>query len=319
MTGSPILLLKRGIRRGALTLRRESGYATTLGVLAGVAFLTQLLLLGGIGVEGAHRLLESRLDLRLQVVDGAPDRQVQEFLVALQDQPFTASVSYVTREQAYERERARNPELTSFLEEFDIQNPFPDTIAVSLRSLGDYDAFAAFARDSRWTPVVDPGFLSQASGQEQEVRQMLRVTAAGQALLGAFLILVAAVLLFVLIELVRRRAMVRREEILVERLFGAPVLSILVPFATEAALLLAASLAASVGLLALILWAAPLVVPALAPGGPFEPVRAQAVQLLAEYAPTLLGVQLLLIPVLSFGGAWLGMRPQMRGGRIALA
>ncbi len=316
---SAVLLLKRGVRRGLITLVREREYATTLGVLAGVAFLAQILVVSGAGVHGVSRLLESQLDLRLQIAENAADQKVQEMLVALRDAPMVKEVSYVTREQAYEREKARNPELTTFLEEFDIHNPFPDTIAVSLNSLSDFPAFETFVRQSAWETVVDPSFLTQTTGQEREVRQMLRLADAGQALAGAFLALITAVLLFVLIELVRRRAMMRREEILVERLFGAQEASVLVPFATEAAVLLFVALAVSAVLLGLLLLLLPIAVPALAPGGTLEPVRAETFALLGETMPGVLLLEFVLVPLLAFGGAFLALRPQMKSGRLALS
>ncbi len=314
-----LLVVKRGIRRGLLTLRREREYLATLAALSAVAFLAQVLVVGGIGVQGVERLLQSRLDLRLQVVDGAEDRKVQEFLIALRDQPFVQKISYVTREQAYEQEKQTNPELTAFLEQFQIKNPFPDTIAVSLNSLSQYAAFEAFAKGSAWAGVVDPGFLTQTTGQEQEVLQMVRLTEAGRALAGAFLLLTLAVLLFVLMELVRRRAMMRREEMLVERLFGAPELSVIVPFATEATALLLAALVISAVLMAVLLAVLPLVIPALAAGGSLASVRAETVGLLQTLVPGVLVLEILTVPLLALGGAFLALRPQMRGGRLALS
>ncbi len=310
------LLLSRGMRRGWLTLARERWYGATLLTLFGVLLLAQLLLVVTLGVQGMHQLLQSRLDLRLQVQEGALDQDVQQFLVAVRTLPYVAHVTYITREQAYEQERTRNPDLIAFLEQFHIKNPFPDTIAVTLSSLDRYDAFAEFSRQAQWRTVVDPTFLSQATDQEQQVHALLRVTDAGTALVLFFLLLIAGILLFVLIELVRRRALMRREEIFVERLVGAQEFAVLIPFATEAALLLLGAVLLSSIAIVVLLFALPLVIPALSAAGPFAALRAQMAMLLPLRLPLLFLLELLLVPVLALAGAYVGMRPQMRRGKL---
>ncbi len=307
-SSSTWLLLKRGVRRGVLTLWREREYGTTLGVLCGVAFLAQLLVLLTLGAQSVQGMLQSQLDLRLQVHEGAADQQVQEFLVALQAQPFTEAVRFVTREEAYEQEKKRNPELTSLLEDFQIDNPYPDTVAVTLKSLTDYDAFADFTRQATWKDTVDPAFLTQTTDQEQEVRQMLTLTRAGRMLSIGFLALTGAVLLFVLMELTRRRALLRSEEILVERLFGAREASVLVPFATEAGLLLFLAVAISAALLAGLIAVGPSVLPSLSGSGAFAALRTETSSLVRSLGPLILIVEFLAIPFLAFAGAYLGMR-----------
>ncbi len=316
---SASLHLSRGIRRGWLLLRRGRGWWTTLGALTGVVLIIQLLWTIGLGAQGMHRLLESRLDLRLQVQATASDQEIQEFIIALKDQPGVREVLYITREQAYERERARSPDLIAFLEEFNIANPFPDTLAVTLKSLSEYDDFAAFVRQSAWATTVDPAFLSHATDQEKEVHQLLRLAGAATTVVAGFLVLAALVLLFVLMELIRRRALMRKEEILVERLVGAHSIFTLTPFITEATILLWAATALSMLLLGGFLFGLPILVPALASGGPFDVARQQVLPLLQTGLPVILVVEILAMPPLAAAGAYLGMRPQLSSGRLHFA
>ncbi len=308
------LLLKRGMRRGLATLKRERGWGTSLGALVGVALLVQLFLVLCLGVRGVDGLLRTQTDLRLQVNDGITDRTVQEFLVAARAHPDVERVQYITREQAYERERRANPDLVAFLEQFKIQNPFPDTVAVTLRSLSGYDRFAAFVKGEQWQKVIDPTFLSQTSGQENELRKMLRLTDAGQSLSLLVLFLTGCILLFIVIELVRRRAFLRKEEVFVERMSGAREASVVVPFATEATVLLITALFLSLGCLFIILLLLPTLVPALADLGTFGPLRAEIGRLITLYGPMLFLLELLLAPAVGFVGAFLGTR----GGRGSL-
>jgi cell division protein FtsX len=312
------LLMRRGIVRGFLTLQREREYVPTLLTLSGIAVVAQLLLLLWLTAQGFQSILQSRLDLRLQVREQATTQDVQEFLVAVRDVPYVRETTYITKEQAYEKEKATNPDLISFLEEFGVKNPFPDTIAVSLKELGDYDAFKNFLSADRWKKTVDPSFLSHTTAQEQEVRQMLTLARTGRILIAGFIVLTICVLLFVLIELVRRRSLLRDEEIFIERLVGAPILSVLIPFAVEAAVLLCIAFVLSTLIITALVTLLPLLVPAFLTG-PLAMLWDEASSLLLFQAPVLIVVEILLVPVLAFLGAYLGMRRQLKSRGLDLA
>ena len=310
-----ILLLKRGVRRGYTTLKRERGWATSLWALLGVVVLMQVFLVMWLGVQGVDSLLRTQTDLRLQVKEAATDHDVQQLLISIKALPGISTVEYITREQAYERERAANPDLIRFLEQFKIQNPFPDTVSVTLKNLSYYNQFLTFLKQPDWRTVVDPAFLSQATDQEQGLRQMLRLTDAGQSVATLFLFLTGGILLFVVVELVRRRAFLRREEVFVERMSGAQEASVVLPFATEATILLVTALLLSLACVLLFLLAFPLLIPALGDSGTFGELKAEVGSMMVSTGPTLFLIELVLAPLAGFAGAYLGTR----GGRGSLA
>lgn len=305
-----VLLIKRGIRRGILTLRRERGWAMSLWALMGVVLLAQVFFVAAIGIEGIQTLLRTQTDLRLQVQDDATDRQIQEFLVAARALSYVSDIAYIPREQTFERERMTNPDLAAFLEQLKIENPFPDMIRVTTRDLAAYEGLSTFVQQAQWNTVIDPAFLSQATSQEQELQAMLRLTESGRSLTLLFLALTGGILLFIIVELVRRRAFLRREEVFVERMSGAREASVILPFAAEAALLLTAAVVLSGAALFLLLPALPLLVPSLGEGGVLEELRKEVRGLIAAYGPGLFLLQLLLAPLAGFVGAYLGTRGQ---------
>lgn len=304
------LLLQRGIQRGLSTLKRERGWGTSLWALVGVMLLVQLFLVLCIGVQGIDQLLRTQTDLRLQTHIGATDRGIQEFIAAAQTLPEVSHVEYITREQAFERERRANPDLVMFLEQFKIENPFPDTIAVTLKSFSSYDHFTAFVRQEQWQKVIDPAFLSQTTGQEGELRKMLRLTNAGWSLSFLVLSLTGIILLFIVIELVRRRAFLRKEEVFVERMSGAQEASVVLPFATEATVLIEVALFLSIGCLFLLFLLFPILVPALGDPTTFGPLRSEIGRMLTIYGPILFFLEVILGPAVGFVGAFLGTRGQ---------
>lgn len=312
------LLLSRGVRRGLRTLLRERSWGSGFGALLGIVILVQLLLLGGLALDGVATLLRSRTDLLLELQEGVADTEVRELFAQVKAFPFVQEATYITRDQAYETVRRRNPEFVTFLEQYEIENPFNDTIAVTLRQLSDYEAFATFIQNERWSAVVDPSFLSKQTDQEAQIYEMIRLMDAGSSLVLIVLVLTVGILLFILMELVRKRALGRSEEILVERMSGARTLSILVPFVVEAAMLLLASLVGGALAISLFLFLLPSFVPALHADGAFGAVRAEVLLLLRTSIPWILLSELLIIPVVAFLGAWIGIKPQVSMRKLKL-
>ncbi len=313
------LLLRRGIRRGVLTLWRERGWGTTLAALTGILLIAQLLVTSALAAQALEVLVRSETDLRLEILGGATAQQQKEFFAALQAQPEVAQAEYITKERAKELERQRDPDLVAFLDTFKLSNPFPDTISVTLKNLDDYDAFAQFVRSDEWRAVVDPGFLSKATDQETRIHELIGLTQAARLLAILFLGLIGIVLLFVVMELVRRRALMRSEEVFIERLFGAQDTAILLPFIVESTLLLFLSLIITSALLAVFLYVLPTVAPVLAEGGTFATLRRQMIPLVQTVLPLFIGIEFLLVPVLATFGAWFGMGQQLRSKRLIIA
>ena len=299
-----MLLLKRGIRRGLLTLRRERGWGTSLSALLGVVLLVQFFVAACFAVQGADRLLRAQAELDFQIRRGTTDREVQEFLIAVQQQPSVAKAAVVTREQAYERERIANPALVEFLERSAAPNPFSDTVVVTLYSSSAYGSLLAFAQQPQWQNIVDPASLSSAAAEERSLLRNLGMTDTGRTVILLFLGLSGIILLFVVMELVRRRALLRREELFVERMSGAHEASMVVPFATEAAVLLMAALAFSAVLCALVFAALPFI-------NMNEGLRSFAGEVggrMTAYGPALFFLECLLVLPLAYAAGYLATR-----------
>jgi cell division protein FtsX len=161
-----------------------------------------------------------------------------------------------------------------------------------------------------FTAVVDLVFLSDTTDQQQQVTEIANVVSASRTVLLFTLGLVVAVLLFVVVELIRRRALVKREELFVEQLVGAGRMDILLPFMIEMAFLLLSALLLSVLCMAIVVILLPVFLPALAAGGMFAQWSAMSASLLAGWFPWILIAQILLMVVLSALGTVLALRSQ---------
>ncbi len=305
------LFLRRGIGRGLQNIVREPGWGTALGSLLGVLFLGQMLLLLVFGVRGGLTMLQQQSDLRLEIIESATDAQIQDLFQNIRSLPYVSDAVYITREQAYERQKQRDPELITFLDKFGIDNPFPETMGVRLKRLADYPMFVQFLRQPVFTKVVNPSFLSKTTDQEQQVYRLVEAVKAAEYVLLLVVALVVVAILFVVIELVRRRALSKREELFVEQLVGAGRIAILLPFCTEMVCLLATALILSIILAGGVLWLLPVFLPALAPAGLFGAWAMQASTLLLRSLIWLLPLELIAILLLAAFGTVLALKSQI--------
>lgn len=305
------MFLKRGLTRALHQISRDRSWGATLTLLTALMVLMQLLVVFLLGANGVNRLLVSRSAIQLEVLESAQDQDVQELYAALRGQPFSESVSFVTREQAYELQKQRDPELISFLEEYNLTNPFPDTFSVTLHSLSDYDAFAAFVQQERWRSVVNPSYLSSVTRQEHEVRSLLEVTGGIRTLTALFLFIAIVVLCFVIVEWATRTTMRRGDELTLENLLGAPSHAVLLPFAAEMAILLLCALALGTVLVLMLIALLPLIMPAIALEQVFAQLQTHVMPSLYAFLPFLILLEIVLFPVLAFAGTMLGVHRKL--------
>ena len=305
------VFFRRAAKRGIVNVFREEGFGTAIGSLFGVVLLAQIIVLLAVGVQGGLVLLRERTDLRLQIRDTATDSQIQDLYQNVRQLSYVEDTVYVTREQAYERQKQRDPTLIDFLQKFGIENPFPDTMGVRLRTLEDYPAFLQFLKQPVFAAVVDPSFLTTTTDQQQQVEQLTGVVSSARIVLAFIVGLAVVVLLFVVVELIRRRALTKRQELFVEQLVGASRMEILMPFMVEMACMLLVALLLSLGLSAVLVFLLPYFLPVLATGGLFNQWSDAAGSVLLHWAPWTIFFELVLIAALSATGTLIALRTQM--------
>lgn len=306
VSDQPPRTLKAGIRRGLQLLRREGKWGTTLTLLTAVMFLVQLLLFGVLSVYAVSGLLSSRAGLRIEVLSTATNQDIQSFFASVHARPEVASATYVTKDQAYQQERALDPDLVNFLDQYKLENPFPDTFVVTLTSLDRYSTFRQFLESSQWKSVISPSFLSQTTDQEQQIEALLQVADAIRSVTFLFLFVACMVVLFLIFELVSRSVRGRGNELFLESMLGASALSVLLPIMTEMAVLLLCATVLATLLVLAFATAVPFFMPALAGEAPFRAFAIEMQPLLLGVFPWIVLLELCLMPAIAYVGTFLG-------------
>lgn len=298
--------IRRGFKRGLLLLQREPTWGTTLTLLSVALVLVQLLMVMLLSVYGVNRLLSSQAALRLEAIASASDQDIQTFFAAVHANKDVESVSFVTKEQAYEEQRRRDPELAAFLDQYHLDNPFPDTFVITLTSLDSYDSFRTFIEQDQWQSVVNSSFLSNVNTQERQIRDLLSITDALRSVTYVFLFVACALLLFVVLELVTRTVHLHKDELFLENTLGATPVAVLLPYIAEMTILLVAATIIATALVAALIVLLPLLMPALTADTPFRVFSGEMRPILLYVFPWIVLLELCLMPAIAYVGTFLG-------------
>lgn len=289
-------------KRAYRQVLRDQGWGTTLAFLTCLMLLTQLLFLFLLSVRAVSHVLADSAAIQLEVLPAASEADIQQLNAALHAHPAVRSVTFLSKQQVYEHQKALHPDDIAFLEEYDFKNPFPDIFSVTLVSLDAYDQFAADIRSDRWKSVVDPSFLATANDHEEEIRTLLQVTNGVHTLSILLMVVALLVLGCAVFEWVSRTADRREGELLMRHLLGGTPVQVLLPFTAEmTVLLIVAALFATLIVVAFVALL-PFMLPALALESPFRTLQSALLPLLRTALPIFLLVEIVCMPFLAYAG-----------------
>jgi cell division transport system permease protein len=148
-----------------------------------------------------------------------------------EDTPYVGSVQFVSKEQAYEQERKRNPEAYELLG----SNPLPDTFRVTPSSPGEVeklrDALAPTAANGQ-RAAIDPA-IDEVKNRRDDTQKILTATRVVKLSMGALAVLLVLASILLIANTIRLSLFARRREVEVMKLVGATDWFIRWPFIIE--------------------------------------------------------------------------------------
>jgi cell division transport system permease protein len=210
--------------------RNISSIAPALGSMALLLLMTGMAGLGGFAVYNLEQVEAGQASLiHVYIRDNAANVDVNSLWDELAQDSRVASITYVTRAQALARAQ-RTPGLPSLADASD-SNPFPASLDVQVKNIGDVAAIDKLARNDI---AVDPAY---PTSYDQGAYQRIQAVVVGIALAGfIFLAMLGFVAVAVTINSVRAAIHARRDEVTIMQLVGAPRWMVRGPFVVEGAI-----------------------------------------------------------------------------------
>jgi cell division transport system permease protein len=224
-------------RNALMSLAATLTMVLMLLLLAGFFILQNVLL-------ASLAFVEQKVQVVAYVENTATADQVDTLLARIDAMPETASVEFVSREQALEEFRAAQEaqgreDLTQYLE----SNPLYASVNVRLTSPSDLDAVA--------TALDDDPIVRNVLNIEALVNRVVTVTTFVRTAGAVMVVVVGVIVLFIIVNTIRLAVVARAEEIEIMRLVGASDAFIRWPFVFEGALVGLLGALVTLGLLAL--------------------------------------------------------------------
>lgn len=209
-------------RNALMSLAATLTMVLMLLLLAGF-FLLQNVLLASLS------FVEQKVEVVAYVENTATQAQVDDLVARIDAMPQTASVEFITRDEALARFRAAQEaqgreDLTQYLD----SNPLYASVNVKLTAPGDLDVVVGALRDD---PIV-----RNVLNIEALVGRVVTVTGVVRTAGVAMVAIVGVIVLFIIVNTIRLAVVARAEEIEIMRLVGASDAFIRWPFVFEGAL-----------------------------------------------------------------------------------
>jgi cell division transport system permease protein len=196
-------------------------------------------------MQAGLSFIESKVEVRAELADGAPQDRVDALMERLLALPEVSGVSYISKEQALEEFRQqRRDSGQEDLTQYAGYNPFPAQLSIKLH-------------DPRQSSQVisllgtEQGVVAEIIEQQKNIDRLVNVTALLRTIGIAVLALVALTVLLIVVNSIRMAVMSRAAEIDIMRLVGASDAYVRWPFIFEGLLVGLIGATVTLGLLLL--------------------------------------------------------------------
>ncbi len=208
-----------------LVALRKNGFMT-FAAISTVA--VSLFLLGALGYSYMRAVdyaksIPGKFDMRVYLVPGTNQAMISETAGRIRKLPGVASVAWIPREKAWEKQKAEDPALTNGLD-----NPYPDGFKITIKNLKVGDEVASQVRQMKEIDP-DPGVI-YLKEEQHLIDDGLQVMRWLGLVISGLLFLTAGILIFNAIKLTITQ---RRREIRIMQLVGASRFTIRCPFLIE--------------------------------------------------------------------------------------
>ncbi len=197
-------------------------------------FILSLFVILNIGVNETVKEISSKIDLSVHLKDNAPQEQVDGFKNTIQKEEGVESVTYKSKEQAWNEFRNlsdKNKEITSQLEPGD--NPLWASLEVKLKDPNKLQKIVEIAENDQYKPIVDKvNYREKQNIFETLVKFTNFIKKAGLTLTIIFV----AISFLIIFNTIRITIYSRREEVEIMKLVGATNWYVRLPFLFEGAL-----------------------------------------------------------------------------------
>ncbi len=217
-----VIYLERVVKNGWHNLMRNKvlTVATTL-IIALMFFVFNLVLALSFASESVIESVGKKVDIRVEVLPEVENYTIQNMVNSLRVLPEVSEVVFISKEEALKNFGIKYPNIISFLNRNNLQNPLPNVVRIVSRSISDNNMIIEFLEGTQFSRIIDQGKLSSDIEQKDRNEKILNITQFIKKT-GVWLNLIfAIVVILIIFNSINMNIHTHRHEIDVMRLVGA--------------------------------------------------------------------------------------------------
>lgn len=231
-----LVKLKRALKSGAINFWRNGAVniATTSIMAVTLLSISILLVINFLGQKTVENF-KDKIDISVYFNSDTSEENIFQVRDALAAMPEVKSISYLSKDEAWERFKAKhssNPVISQGIAELDA-NPLYATLNIKAKNIDDYPKISDFLSRGKYADIINKINFEQNKQGIEKLSSI--INAIGRGGLGISLIF-AIISVFVIFNAIRLTMFGYRQEVEIMRLVGAGNWSIRLPFIVEGAL-----------------------------------------------------------------------------------
>jgi cell division transport system permease protein len=226
MRESPLTLqviwVKRALKNAWHSLLRNKllSVATIL-IIALMLFVFNLILAMSYASDSVISSVGEKLDISVEIKSGVENYSIQAFTNTLQQHPNVKEVVYISKAEALAKFGSKYPNVISFLQHHNLENPLPDTVRIVTTSVADNNLVIEFLEQPNFANIVNQEKLMKNVEQKDRNEKILGITLSIKRISLWLIIIFALVGLLIIFNSININIHSHEKEINVMKLVGA--------------------------------------------------------------------------------------------------
>ncbi len=172
-----VIWLERVLANGWQNLMRNKllTIATTL-IIALIFFVFNLILALSYASDSVILSIGRKIDIRVEVMSNVENYTIQNLVNKLKEMPDVNEVIFISKEDALKNFGSKYPNVISFLDNNNLQNPLPNVIRIVGQDVSVNDHIINYLEGDEFARIINQQKLENDVGQKSRNEKVLNIT-----------------------------------------------------------------------------------------------------------------------------------------------
>ncbi|MBU0706597.1 permease-like cell division protein FtsX [Patescibacteria group bacterium] len=217
-----VIWVKRAMKNAWHSILRNKilSLATIL-IIALMLFVFNLVLAMRYASDSVIANVGEKLDISVEIQSGVENYSIQVFVKTMKEHINVKEVVYISKGEAMAKFGSKYPNVISFLDHYNLENPLPDTVRIITTDVADNNLVIEFLERPQFAGIVNQEKLMKNVEQKDRNAKILGITRSIQRLSWWLIVIFAAVGLMIIFNSININIHNHEKEINVMKLVGA--------------------------------------------------------------------------------------------------